>query len=75
MENNIIGIERSPFNRVYFLKLVCGHTVTRKRRPISDFTKCEDCKLIAAQKAAEAGQNGLTTGQAQNAADAVENKL
>lgn len=49
MKNKIIDIERSPFNHVYFLKLDCGHTVTRKRRPLSDFTDCEDCKLIAAQ--------------------------
>lgn len=56
MKNKIIDIERSPFNRVYFLRLDCGHTVTRKRRPVSNLTDCENCKLHARQKAMKADE-------------------
>ena len=45
MKTEILNIERSPFNRIYFLKLDCGHTVTRHRIPLNKFTECEDCKL------------------------------
>lgn len=48
MRQKIVDIEQSPFNKVYFLQLECGHKKTAKRRP-SSHTDCKECKNITDQ--------------------------
>ncbi len=43
MYRTIKEIEKSPFNKTYFILLECGHRITRKRRPFGQFD-CKECE-------------------------------
>jgi len=50
MKRKIVEIERSPFNRKYFLKLECGHRLTYYRSP-GDVAECKECQPEPKKKA------------------------
>jgi hypothetical protein len=45
MKTKIVEIEQSPFNRAYFVRLGCGHEITRKRRPLTLEIECPQCGI------------------------------
>lgn len=52
MKKKAVDIEKSPFNKLYFITLECGHKITRKRLNTNFvvFIDCRECDFADVAK-------------------------